>query len=90
VEGTIVFAKSGQPDSRTTQIFVNLADNSPSLDPQGFSPFGKVVEGLDVLRKVNAEYGEQPEQNEVRMRGNKYLRDNFPRLDGITKATLVE
>src|SRR5262245_23409827 len=54
--GTITFATAG-PNTRTTQLFINFADNR-GLDGQGFSPFGKVTEGMDVVDKINAEYGE--------------------------------
>ena len=56
VRGAITFAKSGAPNSRSTQFFINLADNA-NLDGMGFSPFGKVVEGMDVVDKLNGEYG---------------------------------
>lgn len=52
--GTIVFAKTGEPDSRTTQLFINIGDNSTSLDPQGFTPFGEVIGGLDNVMKLYA------------------------------------
>ena len=54
--GTVTFATAG-PNTRTTQLFINFGDNS-SLDGQGFSPFGKVIEGMDVVDKINGEYGE--------------------------------
>src|SRR6185437_8196657 len=56
--GTIVFAKTGQPDSRTTQVFINLGDNSAALDPQGFTPFGEVIQGMDNVAKFYTGYGE--------------------------------
>ena len=54
--GYITFATAG-PNTRTTQVFINFADNA-GLDAQGFSPFGQVVSGMDVVDKLNAEYGE--------------------------------
>ena len=54
--GTITFATAG-PNTRTTQLFINFADNR-NLDDMGFSPFGKVTEGMDVVDKINSEYGE--------------------------------
>ncbi len=94
VRGAITFAKTGAPNSRSTQFFINLADN-PNLDGMGFSPFGKVVEGMDVVDKLNGEYGEGapggrgPEQGRVQSEGNAYLKKDFPRLDYIKSAIVV-
>ena len=55
--GFISYAKAG-PNTRTTQMFINYGDNS-RLDPQGFSPFGEVIEGMDVVEKFNSEYGDR-------------------------------
>jgi peptidyl-prolyl cis-trans isomerase A (cyclophilin A) len=91
--GTITFATAG-PNTRTTQLFINFADNT-SLDGQGFSPFGKVVQGMDVVDKINSEYGEGapmgrgPDQGRVQMLGNAYLKKDFPNLDYIKSATIV-
>lgn len=87
--GFVTFAKSGLPNSRTTQIFISFKDNS-FLDPQGFSPFGKVIEGMDVVDKINSEYGEKPDQQQIQRQGNEYLKGKFPNLDGVKKATIVE
>jgi peptidyl-prolyl cis-trans isomerase A (cyclophilin A) len=91
--GTITFATAG-PNTRTTQLFINFADNS-NLDGMGFSPFGKVVEGMDVVDKINGEYGEGapggsgPGQGRVQMEGNSYLKKDFPNLDYIKSATIL-
>ena len=84
--GTITFATSGE-DSRTTQVFINFADNA-FLDKKGFSPFGKVVTGMDVVDKINASYGEKPNQGLIQQQGNQYLQAQFPKLDYIKKATI--
>lgn len=84
--GTLTFATSG-PNSRTTQLFINLGNNA-RLDGMGFSPFGKVVEGMDVVKSITAKYGEQPQQPLITNQGNEYLRKNFPDMDFIKKATL--
>ena len=91
--GTITFATAG-PGTRTTQLFINFGDNV-GLDGQGFSPFGKVIEGMNVVDKINNEYGEGapggngPAQGRVQMEGNSYLKKDFPNLDYIKSATIV-
>ena len=92
VPGTITFAKTGAPNSRTTQLFINLGDNSASLDGQGFAPFGRVVEGMEVVGSFNAEYGSTPSNNQptISERGNEFLNKNFPNLDYIVTAKIVE
>ena len=77
------------PDSRTTQLFVNLGDNV-GLDGQGFAPFGEVVEGMEAVDVINAEYGQRPDQGEVSARSNEYLNDTFPNLDYIVTASISE
>jgi cyclophilin family peptidyl-prolyl cis-trans isomerase len=62
-EGTITFATRG-PNTRTTQLFINLGQNA-RLDAMGFSPFGKVIEGMDVVEKLFAIYGERPDQERI-------------------------
>lgn len=91
--GAITFATAG-PNTRTTQLFINFGDNT-NLDGMGFSPFGKVVEGMDVVDKINGEYGEGapqgrgPHQGRVQAEGNAYLKKDFPNLDYIKSVTLV-
>jgi peptidyl-prolyl cis-trans isomerase A (cyclophilin A) len=93
--GTIVFAKSGQPDSRTTQLFINLRDNSTSLDHQGFTPFGEVIQGMENVMNFYTGYGEGqpngagPSQATLEQAGNSYLEQNFPKLDYIKSARIV-
>ncbi len=87
-KGYITFATSG-PNSRTSQVFINFADNS-FLDSQGFAPFGQVVEGMEVVEKIYAQYGERPDQGEIQERGNEYLKKAFPKLDFVKKATIVK
>jgi peptidyl-prolyl cis-trans isomerase A (cyclophilin A) len=89
--GTLVYAKPGAPaDRRTTQLFINLGDNTRSLDHQGFSAFGKVVEGMEFVDAITAEYGERPHQGMIAKEGNAYLQREFPNLDFIKKASIVE
>lgn len=86
-EGTLTFATAG-PNTRTTQLFVNLADNH-FLDSQGFSAFGEVVEGMENVRAICDEYGESPNQGRVQSEGNAYLERDFPNLDYIKSATVI-
>ena len=92
IRGTITFATSG-PNTRTTEPFINLADNK-RLDTKGFAPFGKVVEGMDVVDKLYSGYGDGPPQGEgvdqtkAEAQGNEYIEGRFPRLDRIVTARL--
>ena len=91
--GYITFAMAG-PNTRTTQVFINYADNA-RLDSDGFSPFGVVTEGMDVVDKLYGGYGEGapdgrgPDQSLVGRRGHAYLEQSFPKLDSIKTATIV-
>lgn len=89
--GFLTFAKSNAPNSRSTQLFISLKDND-FLDPMGFSAFGKVSKGMDVVDKLYSGYGEQITQlqGQIAAEGNKYLEANWPKLDSIKKATLVK
>jgi peptidyl-prolyl cis-trans isomerase A (cyclophilin A) len=94
--GTIAFAFA-IPNGRATQVFINLRDNSATHDKEPFVPFGKVIEGMDVVDSLNAEYGETSgggirggKQAPLFESGNAWLKENFPRLDYIIRATVVE
>lgn len=89
--GFLTYAKSSLPNSRSTQFFINLGDNA-GLDGQGFSPFGKVTEGMEVVDKLYGGYGEQLTrlQGEIATKGNEYLNKDWPKLDHIKKAMLVK
>ena len=92
--GYVTFATAG-PNTRTTQVFINYGDNN-RLDGQGFAPFGKVVSGMNVVERLNGEYGEGapsgrgPEQGRIQREGNAYLTSSFANLDYIKKATIVK
>jgi peptidyl-prolyl cis-trans isomerase A (cyclophilin A) len=91
--GTVTFAMRG-PNTRTTQVFINLRDNL-NLDRDGFAPFGEVVEGMDIVDQFYSGYGEGlprgngPDQNRIQALGNQYLEQSFPRLDYIKSAKIV-
>ena len=93
--GMVTFAQGRSPDTRTTQVFINLKDNK-TLDGMNFSPFGKVVEGMDVVQSLYGGYGEGapqgrgPSQGLIMREGNAYLKERFPKLDYIVKATAGE
>lgn len=88
--GRVSFAISG-PNSRINELFINLVDN-PSLDAQGFSPIGEVVEGMEAVDAFHAGYGdgpprgEGPYQAQARAQGNAYLDADFPDLTRIERA----
>lgn len=93
LRGTLAFAKSG-PSTRSTEIFINLADNAV-LDEQGFVPFARIVEGIEVIDKLYSGYGEmRPEGKEidagrVEEETNEYLVQRFPKMDYIVRASLL-
>ncbi len=91
--GYVSYAKIG-PNSRTTQLFINLRDNV-NLDKQGFAPFGKVTEGMDIIERFWSSYGEVaprgagPDPTRIELEGDAYLERSFPRLDKIIRAQVV-
>jgi len=86
--GMVTFAKTPEPNSRSTQVFINFADNS-RLDPRGFAPFGEVVSGMDNVDKIRADHGQEPDQEKISALGNAYLGEVFPNLDYIRNARVV-
>jgi cyclophilin family peptidyl-prolyl cis-trans isomerase len=94
--GSVAFAFA-VPNGRTTQVFINLRDNSATHDLEPFVPFGKVIEGMDVADALNAEYGESAgsgirsgKQGPLYQFGNAYLERGFPRLDYIARAEILD
>ncbi len=89
--GFVTYAKTPAPNSRSTQIFVSLKDNS-FLDSQGFAPFAMVdAAGMKVVEMLYDQYGDQPtnEQDQIQKAGKAYLDGKYPKLDVIKHATLV-
>jgi peptidyl-prolyl cis-trans isomerase A (cyclophilin A) len=87
--GMVTFATSG-PNSRSTQVFINYNNANAQLDKDGFAPFGKVIEGMEVVDKLFSGYGESPDQTSIQMQGNTYLKSKFPNLDYVKTATIVQ
>ena len=87
--GFISFAAESRPNTRGTQVFINFVDNV-QLDKLGFAPFGRVTTGMDVVLKINAQYREEPIQDQIEKIGNTYLNRDFPALDFIKTATIVQ
>ncbi|MDB4778111.1 peptidylprolyl isomerase [bacterium] len=90
-KGFITFAKSGDPNSRSVQFFINLGDNG-RLDDMGFTPFGQVVEGMEIAEQINTEYGENKrgEQGKLQRNGNSYIKGVAPNIDFIKSISLIE
>ena len=95
VRGTIAYAFR-DPNGRTTQVFINLRDNSATHDPEPFVPFGRVIEGMAVADALYADYGEKAgggirggRQDKLFEEGNGYLDREFPLLDFIKSATIA-
>lgn len=89
--GYLTYAKTSQPNTRSTQIFINLKDNA-GLDRQGFSPFGVVdAQGMKVVDMLYDQYGDSagPDQDQIAKQGKTYIDKGWPKLDSIKSATLV-
>ena len=87
--GRVTFAKTGAPNSRSVQFFVNYKNNG-FLDNQGFTPFGEVTKGMEVVNSLYKGYGERPSgaQATIQAKGNAFLKESFPELDYIKSAKL--
>ncbi len=87
--GTITFAASSSPNSRTTHMFINFADNA-RLDAMGFAPVGTVVSGMENVDQIYAGDEERPDQGQIKEEGNSYLQKEFPNLDYIKTARIAQ
>ena len=95
--GFVAFSNTG-PHTRSTQVYINLGDNSARNDIEaGFAPFGQVVEGMDVVEKLYGGYGEHSgggmragHQDQIFEGGNAYLDREFPKLDKLIRATIMK
>lgn len=89
VRGRIAFAANG-PNSRATEVFIATGDQAKTLDRQRFAPFGSVVQGMEIVDKISAEYGEEPNYSRISHQGNSYLRRWFPALDSVVSARIIQ
>jgi homoserine O-acetyltransferase/O-succinyltransferase len=92
--GTVAYAMTG-PGARTTQLYINLKDNSERQGGQGFAPIGKVVDGMDVVDRLYNGYGENSgggmragKQQKLFESGNAWLDAEFPKLDRLLWTAL--
>lgn len=91
LRGTVTFARA-RMNSRTTQLFINLTDNArlDSSDGFGFPPIGRVVQGMELVDRFNAEYSARtPSQDSIMQQGNRYLSRAYPRLDYIVRMRVA-
>jgi len=95
LRGYITYATAG-PNTRSTQVLINFEDSNAQLDSQGFSPFGKVTKGMNVVDSIFSGYGDMPSQggkgpdpSRIEVEGNAYLEKSFPKLDFIKSATII-
>ena len=93
--GYIAFSNTG-PNTRSTQVYINLGDNTRNDVEPGFAPFGQVVEGMDVVEKLYGGYGEHSgggmragHQDQMFEGGNAYLDREYPKLDKLIRATIA-
>jgi peptidyl-prolyl cis-trans isomerase A (cyclophilin A) len=87
IRGKVTFAQGRLASTRTTQVFINFADNS-RLDIEGFAPFGEVTSSMILAERLYSDYGEAPDQGRIILEGNAFLTAYFPRLSYIRKATI--
>ena len=95
--GYVAFSNTG-PNTRSTQVYINLGDNTARNDIEaGFAPFGQVVEGMDVVEKLYGGYGEHSgggmragHQDQIFEGGNPYLDREYPKLDKLIRATMMK
>lgn len=91
--GTVAFAFA-VANGRATQVFINTANNAATHDKEPFTPFGRVIVGMEVIDALNSEHGEGPggiragKQDAFFKGGNAWLDAQFPRLDYV-KSTIV-
>ena len=94
--GMVSFANRRAPNTRTTQMFISLAGMNNYLDAEGYAPIGKVIEGMEVVDSLHNAYGDGPprgsgpKQAMIQSQGNSYLQSDFPDLDYVKTAVIME
>jgi peptidyl-prolyl cis-trans isomerase A (cyclophilin A) len=92
--GMVTYAKTGAPNSRSTQLFINYGDNA-RLDADGFAPFGKVTQGMEIADQFFSGYNAQFGGDSVGLagpdaeKGKAFIEKEFPKLDKILRASIV-
>ena len=94
VRGAVAFAMTG-PNTRTTQLYINYANNHRTQDTAGFAPIGRVVDGMDIVDLLYSGYGETAgggmragRQGRMLSEGNAHLDREFPKLDRLIRVTV--
>jgi peptidyl-prolyl cis-trans isomerase A (cyclophilin A) len=90
--GTIDFATSSDKKG-AAQVFINYVD-STALDQRDFAPFGKVIEGMDVVKNFYsygeiAPKGKGPDESKLITEGAAYAKKSYPKMDYIKTATII-
>lgn len=93
--GFVAFANTG-PNTRSTEVYIDTGDNSRNDGENGFAPFGKVIEGMDTVKRLYGGYGEHSgsgmragHQDAMFAGGNAYMDRNFPKLDKLIKSSVL-
>lgn len=90
LRGFVSYAMTSEKNSRTTQLFINLINNQ-RLDGLGFAPFAFIdSEGMKIIDKIYSGYGQRPSQDMIYTQGNNYLKQNFPNMSYLIKASLSQ
>jgi cyclophilin family peptidyl-prolyl cis-trans isomerase len=87
--GRVTFAMTQDSSTRTTQVFINLGNNS-RLDINGFAPIGEVISSMLIVERLYHEYGEGPDQSYIQGGGNEFLTTYFPKMDYIKSAKVED
>ena len=92
--GTLSFAQTARPNSRSVQMFVNTGNNTFLDKARGggapFVPFGKIVSGMSVIPKIHVTGENKPDvQGKFKQGGNEYIKTKYPNVDFIRSVSVV-